>query len=624
MVGYAEETDIHKSDVGGSTMHNNEVSPHLRGGRVENRLEKTLPSSPDRDSNLDLLVLSSLPQHDTSSLANYATEVARDNENELNKPMNEHAYSPNTPVSFRAKLIKESNTNASSTTPMIICMPESEFLKILGLRTGGSITSTPQPVATTALRPSRRASKGQKSWVNNKILIQPRSSLDDDNFPNNKQAMTIDRLLYKPKELDHVVKLVDEGSAVDVQLADKTRGDKVADRRYTVSEETQREVVHVHTTSNKVTKSVRTNSDHWSENSKPMFPDGHGDKSTHTQVHSMSEYSHITKSTGSEAFSSFSGKAISPLPGTLESFDEHLALPNTSELDEPKTVRALSENDVQGHSLEVAKVDSHVGDTKTKKIRKKLIDPGRTDHQLNGDTRTGVTFSGTSVTNVRYENSSRINESDEHLFPIWKNTSFSLESSLSRNSASSSVKNKTDNVSQTSPITGELVTKETYPGSSTSKVEVHLVESIDRKLSKERKTDGLSLETTTNYNTKRTDEYSINEMTVEELSRQRHATNEKLNSKKEVNLENFEQYEVTPSSFTALQKPTTQTTYRLRTDRSEIGKPKYNRVGIRFETRGGYKPRVLPGQRVYLNMRNDLPNPRLYHNFPVREVETVF
>nr|CAD7578964.1 unnamed protein product [Timema californicum] len=41
-----------------------EVNPHLRGGRVENHLGKTDPSSPDRDSNLDLLVLSSQAQHD--------------------------------------------------------------------------------------------------------------------------------------------------------------------------------------------------------------------------------------------------------------------------------------------------------------------------------------------------------------------------------------------------------------------------------------------------------------------------------------------------------------------------------------------------------------------------------
>nr|CAD7395069.1 unnamed protein product [Timema cristinae] len=41
-----------------------EVNPHLRGGRVENHLGKTTPSPPDRDSNLDLPILSSRAQHD--------------------------------------------------------------------------------------------------------------------------------------------------------------------------------------------------------------------------------------------------------------------------------------------------------------------------------------------------------------------------------------------------------------------------------------------------------------------------------------------------------------------------------------------------------------------------------
>nr|CAD7577068.1 unnamed protein product [Timema californicum] len=41
-----------------------EVNPHLRGGRVESHLGKTTPSSPDRDSNLDLPVLNSRAQHD--------------------------------------------------------------------------------------------------------------------------------------------------------------------------------------------------------------------------------------------------------------------------------------------------------------------------------------------------------------------------------------------------------------------------------------------------------------------------------------------------------------------------------------------------------------------------------
>nr|CAD7399380.1 unnamed protein product [Timema cristinae] len=41
-----------------------EVNPHLRGRRVENHLGKPPPSSSDRDSNLDLPVLSSRAQHD--------------------------------------------------------------------------------------------------------------------------------------------------------------------------------------------------------------------------------------------------------------------------------------------------------------------------------------------------------------------------------------------------------------------------------------------------------------------------------------------------------------------------------------------------------------------------------
>nr|CAD7426504.1 unnamed protein product [Timema monikensis] len=55
-----------------------EVNPHLRGGRVENHLAKTTPSSPDRDSNLNLPVLSSRAQHDkrVSQLRHQGSEVA--------------------------------------------------------------------------------------------------------------------------------------------------------------------------------------------------------------------------------------------------------------------------------------------------------------------------------------------------------------------------------------------------------------------------------------------------------------------------------------------------------------------------------------------------------------------
>nr|CAD7427967.1 unnamed protein product [Timema monikensis] len=50
------------------TLQKGNVNPHLRGGRVENHLGKTTPSSPDRDSNLDLLILSSRAQHDKRGL----------------------------------------------------------------------------------------------------------------------------------------------------------------------------------------------------------------------------------------------------------------------------------------------------------------------------------------------------------------------------------------------------------------------------------------------------------------------------------------------------------------------------------------------------------------------------
>nr|CAD7586509.1 unnamed protein product [Timema genevievae] len=49
-------------ELGGLNLE--EVNPHLRGGRVENHLGKTTPSSPDRDSNLDLPVLDGRAQHD--------------------------------------------------------------------------------------------------------------------------------------------------------------------------------------------------------------------------------------------------------------------------------------------------------------------------------------------------------------------------------------------------------------------------------------------------------------------------------------------------------------------------------------------------------------------------------
>nr|CAD7256149.1 unnamed protein product [Timema shepardi] len=60
---YALSTN-YSSGLGIGKVELEEVNPHLRRRRVENHLGKTTPSSPDRDSNLDLPVLSSQAQHD--------------------------------------------------------------------------------------------------------------------------------------------------------------------------------------------------------------------------------------------------------------------------------------------------------------------------------------------------------------------------------------------------------------------------------------------------------------------------------------------------------------------------------------------------------------------------------
>nr|CAD7259035.1 unnamed protein product [Timema shepardi] len=60
---YALST-IYSNGLGIGKVELEEVNPHLRGGRVENHLGKTTLSSPDRDSNLDLPVLSSRAQYD--------------------------------------------------------------------------------------------------------------------------------------------------------------------------------------------------------------------------------------------------------------------------------------------------------------------------------------------------------------------------------------------------------------------------------------------------------------------------------------------------------------------------------------------------------------------------------
>nr|CAD7394533.1 unnamed protein product [Timema cristinae] len=59
-------------DLGIGKVELDEVNQHLRGGRVDNHLGKTTPSSPDRDS---ISPSSAVEFNTTSALANYATEI---------------------------------------------------------------------------------------------------------------------------------------------------------------------------------------------------------------------------------------------------------------------------------------------------------------------------------------------------------------------------------------------------------------------------------------------------------------------------------------------------------------------------------------------------------------------
>nr|CAD7569400.1 unnamed protein product [Timema californicum] len=83
-----------------------QLNPHLRGLRVENYLRKTTPISPNRESNLELLVLGSLAQHETSAFANYTTEVCVRNVFELSSASND---------AFKHEIAKQAHVTRSQT-----------------------------------------------------------------------------------------------------------------------------------------------------------------------------------------------------------------------------------------------------------------------------------------------------------------------------------------------------------------------------------------------------------------------------------------------------------------------------------------------------------------------------
>nr|CAD7589551.1 unnamed protein product [Timema genevievae] len=84
-------------------LNTEEESPHFREGRVEkNHLGITTPSSPELDSNLDLLLLGSMAQHETSALANCITEKLSSDRSDRTS---QRSHSPCEMTQVRVKLV---------------------------------------------------------------------------------------------------------------------------------------------------------------------------------------------------------------------------------------------------------------------------------------------------------------------------------------------------------------------------------------------------------------------------------------------------------------------------------------------------------------------------------------
>nr|CAD7572042.1 unnamed protein product [Timema californicum] len=112
-----------------------EVNPHLRGGRVENHLEKTTPSSSDRDSNLDLPILSSRAQHD-KRLANALVVLSSTAEDGEIKVRISVGIQPNDTVSYHLSDVMNAvkNHDCSSFACDRRAMSGEELFPALGLR----------------------------------------------------------------------------------------------------------------------------------------------------------------------------------------------------------------------------------------------------------------------------------------------------------------------------------------------------------------------------------------------------------------------------------------------------------------------------------------------------------
>nr|CAD7423105.1 unnamed protein product [Timema monikensis] len=121
-----------------------EVNPHLRGGRAENHIGKTTPSSPDRDSNLDLLVLSSRAQHDKRYLFTVYLE----------KPPPVHPTEIRTSISSSSAV--ELNTTSALTNYATEAVPGTWCLTVVRMHTSEGVgRKAGLPQVERALLPSQ-------------------------------------------------------------------------------------------------------------------------------------------------------------------------------------------------------------------------------------------------------------------------------------------------------------------------------------------------------------------------------------------------------------------------------------------------------------------------------------
>nr|CAD7263458.1 unnamed protein product [Timema shepardi] len=141
-----------------------EVNPHLRGERMENHLGKTAHSSLDRDSNLDLPVLSSLAQHDKR-----VSQLRHRGILALSVP---EALTVKASSSFLVNFISQS-TELAPLFSVVQSNGESLTLRILRNIGGESPRSALEPLADLLLTMNKKHCDSLSRWLHTTVCSEP-------------------------------------------------------------------------------------------------------------------------------------------------------------------------------------------------------------------------------------------------------------------------------------------------------------------------------------------------------------------------------------------------------------------------------------------------------------------